>query len=80
MQTRIATCVHLACNSQAIACFAGTCTASVIGVPGARLIRDWIYTDLMVFYVRWLWPEGQVLLFNTVDNRSSEWGEMPIYW
>ncbi|CAN0268889.1 unnamed protein product, partial [Laminaria digitata] len=33
-----------------------------------------------VFNVRWLWPEGIVLLFNTVDNRSSEWGEMPIHW
>eukprot|EP00904_Undaria_pinnatifida_P006955 jgi/Undpi1/338/HiC_scaffold_1.g00334.m1 len=29
---------------------------------------------------RWLWPEGQVLLFNTIDNRSSEWGEMSFHW
>eukprot|EP01031_Cornospumella_fuschlensis_P025114 gene25115-30331_t len=32
------------------------------------------------FWDKWLWPEGVVLFFNTVENRSGEWGRMHPLW
>lgn len=67
--------IHMLLTRQ-ISLQSGLVTGAVSGAASLALtvmIDSW-------FWQRWLWPEGEVLCFNTAQNRSSEWGIMPFHW
>ena len=43
-------------------------------VLGTTIVIDSYYWNY------WVWPEGVVLFFNTVQNKSSEWGTQSWHW
>jgi alpha-1,6-mannosyltransferase len=49
------------------------------GITSVICIASTVLVDSQ-FWGRWLWPELEVLHFNTVQNKSHEWGVSPWHW
>jgi hypothetical protein len=47
---------------------------------GATSLAATMLLDSWMWNRQLLWPEGQVLWFNTALNKSAEYGTMPVHW
>ena len=52
----------------------------VITVPLDSLLWIWAQSSSQIRRFLLVWPEGEVLFFNTIENKSSDYGISPWYW